>query len=993
MTTNPEVTKSFIQDLQNTRKRLEELDQLIINPTEGPLFDKELLNLYGVMVRQLCSVFRANTFHVFFYSPDDPTILDGVMTIRDAKNNVRLQFIRVPVDKLTLPGYTLIQGKLTNITDLYGDLSAFAELTPTRQKMIDDKLAQKTKESLCVPILNATTQKAIGAAMLCNTHNGEPFLPHEERGLQALASIIAKSHLSGGTFSRMMVATKNSGKAGYVTSLMQGQSGEESALSEEDFLKNFAQTQLNTNLLATAKEVQNAGFSLKLNTPSAQPPLSSTRAAQSKVDEDVPEDEKEDDDEDGDEGDDDESENLPSQASTARSKTGNDSGDEDKSPRHARHLMASPSLATFEKTVKQEEVASIKKRSKGAEVENRVTEAAASAEVLNRFIHIFPNDEGKHYESRYEYLVDEELIDEEDLKKLLIQANKDHSHADELLEKKFKIPLMEIGKSLSLFFNLPYFPFNERFDRPQSLVGNIKHEFFEKQQWLPVTYEEKPPHNILIVSPDPIRAESSSISSMLPRPQFKLYVTTNGEFQQYFNHFFGGDQMNQMLVQLESSQVDTLESLDNVQDSAISEDDLVKLVNRVIAEAYGRRASDIHIEPYPGNMKTVIRFRIDGELLEFLKLSYTLRSRIINRIKVMADMNISEQRIPQDGKIKMSRFVRGLDIELRVATYPIAGGTNLNLEDCVMRILASGEPIPMEKLGIREFQRKRLIASIEKPYGLAFVCGPTGSGKTTTLHSILRHLNTPLVKIVTAEDPVEITQFGLRQSQIDRKAGNTFATAMRSFLRADPDIIMVGEMRDQETAQTGIEASLTGHLVLSTLHTNSAPEAVTRLLEMGMEPLNFADALLSILAQRLAKRLCAECKQPYTASDKELQNLANEFATELIKYTGWANDPEGEKVKLIEHWREMFGDEKGVITLYKPRGCVVCNEGYKGRLGLHELMVGTDAIKDAIKNKARTEEILAICLSEGMDTLKMDGIWKVLQGDIDLKQVLLTCIK
>jgi type II secretory ATPase GspE/PulE/Tfp pilus assembly ATPase PilB-like protein len=282
---------------------------------------------------------------------------------------------------------------------------------------------------------------------------------------------------------------------------------------------------------------------------------------------------------------------------------------------------------------------------------------------------------------------------------------------------------------------------------------------------------------------------------------------------------------------------------------------------------------------------------------------------------------------------------------------------------------------------------------VSKPYGLFFVCGPTGSGKTTTLHSALGHINTPETKIWTAEDPVEITQKGLRQVQVNKKAGLDFAMVMKAFLRADPDVIMVGEMRDKETVSTGIEASLTGHLVFATLHTNSAPESIVRLLDMGMDPFNFADALLGILAQRLGKRLC-ECKKPYTPDANEIKGMLNEYCEELKNTSSWKKDPEGSYKNIYQQWQKTFGNYKGQLTLYHAKGCEKCgNTGYKGRVGLHELLEGTDAVKKNIQEHARVAEMFATALEDGMRTLKQDGIEKVLQGITDMKQVRAVCIK
>jgi type II secretory ATPase GspE/PulE/Tfp pilus assembly ATPase PilB-like protein len=364
------------------------------------------------------------------------------------------------------------------------------------------------------------------------------------------------------------------------------------------------------------------------------------------------------------------------------------------------------------------------------------------------------------------------------------------------------------------------------------------------------------------------------------------------------------------------------------------------------------------------------------------------RQALVTRLKIMCDLDISEKRKPQDGKIKFRKF-GPLDIELRVATIPSAGG----VEDVVMRILTAGEPIPLEKLGLTEHNRKNLEKTVSKPHGLFYVCGPTGSGKTTTLHSVLKFLNTPETKIWTAEDPVEITQKGLRQVQVNRKAGIDFALVMRAFLRADPDIIMVGESRDKETVAMGVEASLTGHLVFSTLHTNSAPESITRLLDMGMDPFNFADALLGVLAQRLAKRLCGECKEAFTPSHAELREFITEYALDLKETEIWKIDAGGEQQKLYESWVESYGHD-GELRFHRAVGCDKCNKtGYKGRVGLHELLIADDILKRLIQERARVADVFVAAVASGMRTLKMDGMEKVMMGLTDLKQVRSVCIR
>jgi len=405
---------------------------------------------------------------------------------------------------------------------------------------------------------------------------------------------------------------------------------------------------------------------------------------------------------------------------------------------------------------------------------------------------------------------------------------------------------------------------------------------------------------------------------------------------------------------------------------AESDNTLVKLVNKMILDAYEQGASDIHIETHPGKLSTRIRFRKDGSLVHYFDLPANFRSAMVSRIKIMCQLDISERRKPQDGKIDFQQFGPA-KIELRVAIIPTANG----LEDVVMRVLAGSKPIPMEQLGLDVLTLTKLRGIMAKPYGLFLICGPTGSGKTTTLHSALGYINTPERKIWTAEDPIEITQAGLCQVQMNPKIGWTFASAMRSFLRADPDVIMVGEMRDVETTKIGIEASLTGHLVLSTLHTNSAPESVTRLLDFGMDPFNFSDALLGILAQRLARRLCPTCRQPHHASNEEIHILLEEycFNTPL--------DPNA----VLQNWQAQYAQE-GVFTLYSAQGCEDCaDKGYKGRLGLYELLLATPQIKRLIQTRASVTDITSMAMNEGMRSLKQDGIEKILQGHTDINQV------
>jgi len=397
---------------------------------------------------------------------------------------------------------------------------------------------------------------------------------------------------------------------------------------------------------------------------------------------------------------------------------------------------------------------------------------------------------------------------------------------------------------------------------------------------------------------------------------------------------------------------------------------LVRLVNKMILDAHAAGVSDIHIESNPGRKNVGIRFRKDGVLGEYLQLPATFCGAIVSRLKIMASLDISEKRRAQDGRINFVQFGPA-KIELRMAVVPTHDG----LEDVVLRVLSAGEPLPMVKLGLRAEVHDALRRLLEMPHGLILAVGPTGSGKTTTLHSLIGVLNNPELKIWTAEDPIEISQAGLRQVQVNPRIGWTFAAAMRAFLRCDPDIIMVGEMRDQETAAIAVEAALTGHLVFSTLHTNSAADTIARLLDMGLDPFSFADSLLAVLAQRLARRLCPKCRVSRPATDAEVQALAAEYCQHSDLRPG----------DVIDTLRARYGSP---LTQYEARGCQECrNTGYLGRLGLHELLVMNPEIRVLIQRRTPVTELHAAATRAGMRTLRQDGIEKCLAGDTDLHEV------
>lgn len=417
----------------------------------------------------------------------------------------------------------------------------------------------------------------------------------------------------------------------------------------------------------------------------------------------------------------------------------------------------------------------------------------------------------------------------------------------------------------------------------------------------------------------------------------------------------GAQSLNELAAELSAAPADEEES------GVVSESDntLVRMINAMISEAIRLRASDIHIETGEPPRPVHVRMRVDGNLMRSLDLPSRLRFAVVGRLKIMADLDISEHRKPQDGKIAFARF-GGPKVELRMVTVPTQHG----LEDVVLRLLSGLKPLPLDEIGLSRGNLEQLRLSMAKPYGLILVCGPTGSGKTTTLHSIMRELNTEQRKIWTAEDPVEITQEGLRQVQVNARIGWSFAAAMRTFLRADPDVIMIGEMRDEETARIAVEASLTGHLVMSTLHTNSAPESITRLLEIGLDPFMFSDSLLAIVAQRLVRRLCKHCRQAETLSPDALGSLARQYVA-----SGAGHGPTEEEV--LARWSREHANPQGGIVAYRRRGCEHCDHtGYHGRLGLHELMTATEPVRELIRHRAPAARLQAAALENGMVTLR-----------------------
>jgi type II secretory ATPase GspE/PulE/Tfp pilus assembly ATPase PilB-like protein/GAF domain-containing protein len=583
--------------------------------------------------------------------------------------------------------------------------------------------------------------------------------------------------------------------------------------------------------------------------------------------------------------------------------------------------------------------------------------------------------------TKFGYLVESGIISQEELNNATSKARKNQIDIETVLLGDLKLKRKDLGKALELYYSLPYQGFNDSIVLPQSNFSGLNKNYLSKNYWVPIQNDE---NSTVILTDDPANKDRiQNIQMIFSKKKLELKVALKIDIREYLLSAMTEDEaksapveeirteeMSSLLDALEGESSEVIETVqEDSEVNAISETDstIVRLVNKVLTDAYDQGVSDIHLEPGTGKKPVKVRFRKDGTCRVYQEIPYLYKQAMISRIKIMSKLDIAERRMPQDGKIKM-KYGRK-DIEYRVATCPTVGGN----EDAVLRILAASKPIPLEGMNFSKRNLDLVKEKSTKPYGLILVVGPTGSGKTTTLHSCLGFINKPETKIWTAEDPVEITQDGLRQVQMLNKIGLDFARAMKSFLRGDPDVIMVGEMRDAETCAIGLEASLTGHLVFSTLHTNSAPETITRLIDMGMNPLNFADALLLIVAQRLVRTLCKACKEDYHPDRDEYDKLVKEYGEDQFPNLG------------IEYTDDLM--------LKKPLGCAACNEtGYAGRTGLHELLDGSDDIKRMIMQKELVENLREQAIKDGMTTLKQDGIYKIFKGDCDLKQVLAVCI-
>lgn len=579
--------------------------------------------------------------------------------------------------------------------------------------------------------------------------------------------------------------------------------------------------------------------------------------------------------------------------------------------------------------------------------------------------------------TKFDLLVTNNRITQSELDNAIAESRKGQSDFESILIEKYKVPKLDIGKSLAQFHKCPYIEFSDRTLVDIELLKNLNVDYLKKNHWMPLKRDRTA---IEILTDDPSDLDRvADIKRTFPGLNIRFAVSLRRDIAQFLGSATGQGDSNSNNRKLDENVSDILGELVNEAQEAAAEDAgggldendnaIVRLANQIIADAYRQGASDIHVEPYGDKRETLVRFRVDGDCFEYMKIPQSYRRAIVSRLKIMASLDIAERRKPQDGKIKF-KLSDKKEIELRVATIPTSGYN----EDVVMRLLAASEPLPLDKMGFSDRNLAGIKEIASKPYGIILCVGPTGSGKTTTLHSVLGFINTPDIKIWTAEDPVEITQYGLRQVQVQPKIDFTFAAAMRAFLRADPDVIMVGEMRDKETAEIGIEASLTGHLVMSTLHTNSAVETITRLLDMGCDSFSFADAMLGVLAQRLTRRICKDCKEQYVGTAIEYEEIRQGYGP--------------------EHWDKLGIPQDNTFRLSRGKGCETCNRtGFKGRVAIHELLLGSDTIKHMIQTKARTEEMLQAAIASGMTTLMQDGVQKTLLGHTTFKEVKAVAIK
>jgi type IV pilus assembly protein PilB len=546
-------------------------------------------------------------------------------------------------------------------------------------------------------------------------------------------------------------------------------------------------------------------------------------------------------------------------------------------------------------------------------------------------------------------LVREGLITQEQLRKALLEQKNSGMRLGYTLVKLGFIEETEVSKMLARQYRMPAVDLS-RFEVDAKILKLIPPDIATKHTVLPLKREGR---TLTVAIADPNNVAAIEDIKFITRcdvfPVIAGEYTLRNAIERYYQQ--SDAQLQSLLKSVEAE--DDLEVVEDQADEDVKAQDLaddapvVKLINGLLTDAVKRGASDIHIEPFEHEMR--VRYRVDGALLEVMKPPVKMRAALTSRVKIMAQLNIAERRVPQDGRIKLKMGSRVIDF--RVSTLPVLFG-----EKIVLRILDKGNlTLDLKTFGFEPKSEENLLKAILNPYGMVLVTGPTGSGKTTTLYSALSRINQIDVNIMTAEDPVEYNLLGINQVLVRNEVGMTFAAALKAFLRQDPNIIMVGEIRDLETGSIAIKAALTGHLVLSTLHTNDAPSTITRMVDMGIEPFNVASAVNLIVAQRLVRRVCKECKQQHEYTPEEMH---------------------------------AFGIEKKEGPFFKGAGCDTCaGTGYKGRQGLYEVMALTSPLRREILKGASTEELRDLAVKEGMLTLRMDGMLKVKKGVTTLEEV------
>jgi type IV pilus assembly protein PilB len=503
----------------------------------------------------------------------------------------------------------------------------------------------------------------------------------------------------------------------------------------------------------------------------------------------------------------------------------------------------------------------------------------------------------------------------------------------------------QLVAALAQQIGMPFVDLTE-FNIDGAALASVSASVARRYNALPIGYDDG---RLIVAMSDPANVFAIDDIRSITGLDVKPVVATKSDIVTAINRYHRAESdLDDITMSLDSEEEEDLSTLKEVVEDA----PIVKFVNLLITQAINDRASDIHLEPNERDLR--VRFRIDGVLHDIMRSPRNIQSGVISRLKIMADINIAERRIPQDGRLSVN--ANGKKVDLRVATLPTVWG-----EKVVMRILDNSTAmLKLSDLGFSDGNYERYSRSFTKPYGMILVTGPTGSGKSTTLYATLNIVSRPEINVITVEDPVEYRVAGINQVQTNNKAGLTFASALRSILRSDPDVVLIGEIRDHETAQIAIEAALTGHLVLSSLHTNDAPSAVTRLVEMGIEPFLVGSALDAVLAQRLGRRLCDRCKEAYTPEPSFL--TAARFP--------WQN---GEPLP----------------TLYRPVGCSACSKtGYRGRVALAEVMAVTEEIERMTVERATAVDIARVAIEQGMQSLRLDGMEKARQGVTSVEEVM-----